>query len=454
MNMQRANPSAAKHALRHAFLGLTLAVLLPVGARGQQILTKPESVVTVVRGTSALLQLTGRMTRVSIADPKIAEAVVVTPEQVLINGVAVGTTSLVVWRDNTGARLYNVEVVTDLMALDRQLQALYPKEHITVSTVGGKMIVLAGTVSSAAIRRGAEAVAAATGAKVVNNLRVPEAAQILLHVRFAEVNRSAVSKLGTNLFALNPDRAPRFKDSDSTLVETMSEGIIHLLLSGQGSRLDAVIKALKSRGDYKSLAEPNLIAADGKEATFLAGGEFPFPVVQGGQSNAITIMWKEFGVRLNFTPTVTDAGNIRLKVAPEVSSLDFTNGLTLEGFQIPSILTRRAETEVELKPGQNLAIAGLLDNSILKNVDKLPILGDIPILGRLFQSRDIRQNRTELLVIVTPYFVSASDKPIAVPTGEPPAWHWSRGMHPDTTVNTGTPKGATGGRGSRGGEPR
>jgi pilus assembly protein CpaC len=148
-------------------------------------------------------------------------------------------------------------------------------------------------------------------------------------------------------------------------------------------------------------------------------------------------MWKEFGVRLNFTPTVTDAGNIRLKVAPEVSSLDFSNGLTLSGFQIPSILTRRAETEVELKPGQHLAIAGLLDNSILKNINKVPILGDIPILGLLFQSRDIRQNRTELLVIVTPYFVSPTDEAPDVPTGEPGTWKWSRGMRPDTTHGPG-----------------
>ncbi len=441
MNIQRANPSVVARvgrAVRHTLGGLALAALVPLAAGAQQVLTQPEQVVTVVRGTSALLQLgSGRLERVSIADPEVAEAVVITPQEVLINGVAVGTTSLMVWRADDRARLYNVEVVADLVALERQLQALYPDEDITVSTVGGNMVVLAGTVGSAAVVRGAEEVAAATGATVVNNLQIPEAAQILLHVRFAEVDRNAISRLGTNLFATNPQWADGVNNSDSTVIETLSEGIVRLLLVGKDSRLESVIKALKGRGDYRSLAEPNLIAVDGKEATFLAGGEFPFPVVQGGQSNAVTIMWKEFGVRLNFTPTVTDAGNIHLKVAPEVSSLDFSNGLTLAGFQIPSLLTRRAETEVELKPGQHLAIAGLLDNSILKNVDKIPILGDIPILGLLFQSRDIRQKRTELLVIVTPYFVNPTDEAPPVPTGEPATWEWSRGMRPDTTRGPG-----------------
>ena len=441
MNTQRANLSVAAcafRAARHTLRGLALVLLVPVTVGAQQVLTQPERVVTVVRGTSALVQLNGKLERVSIADPAVAEAVVITPQEVLVNGVAVGTTSLMVWRADDRPRLYNVEVVTDLAALDRQLKALYPDEDITVSTVGGNMVVLAGHVGSAAVVRGAEEVAAATGATVVNNLQIPEAAQILLHVRFAEVNRTAVSRMGTNLFALNPQRVGGVNNADTSAVETLSEGIVRLLLVGQDYRLEGIINALKGRGDYRSLAEPNLIAADGKEATFLAGGEFPFPVVQGGQSNAVTIMWKEFGVRLRFTPTVTDAGNIRLQVAPEVSSLDFSNGLTLAGFQIPSLLTRRAETEVELKPGQNLAIAGLLDNSILKNVDKVPILGEIPILGRLFQSRDIRQNRTELLVIVTPYFVNPTDEAPELPTGEPGTWEWSKGMRPDTTRSHGS----------------
>jgi pilus assembly protein CpaC len=436
MKMQRVNSRA--RAARHVLVGLALAALLPVAAAGQQVLTKPEAVVTVVRGTSALLELPGRLERVSIADPKVAEAVVVTPQEVLINGVDIGTTSLMVWRTDDHARLYNVEVIADLVALDRQLKALYPDEHITVSNAGGNMVVLAGTVGSAAVVRGAAEVAAATGAKVVNNLQIPQAAQILLHVRFAEVNRNAISSLGTQLTAINPQRTQSVNAADTSFAQTLSEGIVHLILAGQESHLEAVINALKKDGAYKSLAEPNLIAADGKEATFLAGGEFPFPVVQSGnQSGGISIMWKEYGIKLNFTPTVTEAGNIRLAVAPEVSSLDFANGLTLGGYQIPSILTRRASTEVELKPGENLAIAGLLDNTLLKSVSKIPFLGDIPILGLLFQSRDIRQNRTELLVIVTPYFVNPSEEAPALPTGEPGTWSWYRSMRPDTSRGPG-----------------
>ena len=280
MNMQRVNSPV--RAARLTLVGLALAALLPIAAAGQQVLTKPEAVVTVVRGTSALLELPGRLERVSIADPKVAEAVVITPQEVLINGVDLGTTSLMVWRTDDHARLYNVEVIADLMALDRQLKALYPEEHITVSNAGGNMVVLAGTVGSAAVVRGAAEVAAATGAKVVNNLQIPQAAQILLHVRFAEVNRQAVSSLGTQLTAINPQRTQSVNGADTSFVQTLSEGIVHLILAGQESHLEAVINALKKDGSYKSLAEPNLIAADGKEATFLAGGEFPFPMVQSG----------------------------------------------------------------------------------------------------------------------------------------------------------------------------
>ena len=158
----------------------------------------------------------------------------------------------------------------------------------------------------------------------------------------------------------------------------------------------------------------------GKEAYFLAGGEFPYPSVQSGSSgNAVSIVFKEFGVRLRFTPNIARNGAIRLKLAPEVSTLDFANGLSFQGFTIPSLRTRRAETEVELREGEYLAIAGLLDNETTRNLTKIPILGDIPILGELFKSRGIRDRRTELLVVVRPELVQASDASPKLPTGEP-----------------------------------
>jgi pilus assembly protein CpaC len=179
---------------------------------------------------------------------------------------------------------------------------------------------------------------------------------------------------------------------------------------------------------FRSLAEPNLLAAHGVSASFLAGGEFPYPVLQGGNSTGVSIVFKEFGVKLDFTPFIMPGGTIRLQVAPEVSSLDFANGLTISGFNIPSILSRKADTEIELADGQTFAIAGLMDNTMVTDYDKIPLLGDIPILGSLFRSKEIRENRTELLVLVTPVIVWPTDESPPVPTGEADTWNWERHM--------------------------
>ena len=403
-----------------------LLCLVPTDLSAQQVITRPQQAITIVRGSSALVQIEGTLERVSIADPAIADAIVIPPREVMVNAVSIGTTSLFVWREGQPVRSYSVEVVPDMSALERRIEAV--AEGIEVSTIGGDMVVLSGTVQTpAAIRRAVE-IAEATGATVVNDLSLPEAQQILLHVRFAEVERSAIRELGTDLFVQNPQNVAGVANADTSLVETLSEGIVRLLLVGEDYRLESVIRALKQRGEFRSLAEPNLLAVEGQEATFLAGGEFPFPVVQGGNLNAVTIVWKEFGVRLAFTPRVTDDGAIRLRVAPEVSSLDFSNGLAVGGFEIPSLLTRRVDTEVELRPGQHLAIAGLIDNSLLESSSRIPILGDIPILGLLFRSKNMRQQRSELLVLVTPHLVSPSDTPLAIPSGEPGSWDWVKGL--------------------------
>ncbi len=176
------------------------------------------------------------------------------------------------------------------------------------------------------------------------------------------------------------------------------------------------------------------MAVEGQEASFLAGGEFPYPSVQGGQNNQVSIQWKEFGVVLNFTPHITNDGSIRLDVAPEVSSLDFANGLTFSGFQIPSLITRRAETQVELRPGQSFAIAGLLDNQQQRDVDQIPILGQIPIIGTFFSSKGSRDLQTELLVVVTPHIVEPLDYVPPLPTGDPANWDRSR-YFDESTLN-------------------
>jgi pilus assembly protein CpaC len=419
---------------RDFFRAILMATLMLAGAAtpafGQTFLTQPEGSVSLAQGTSAVLVSPVDFNRVSMADTEVAEAVVVSPTEVLINGRNLGTTTFVVW-DTTGVRrIYGVEVTADAPALERHLTTLFPDEDIEVVARGGTLI-LSGRVSSAFVARRALELADGSGALVIDNLQTPAPSQIMLQVRFAEVSRSALKSLGNQVIdVMNPQLLDGGGDWRGS---TDSEGVVELSLIQSDAHLNMIIRAFKENGNYQSLAEPNLLAIDGEAASFLAGGEFPFPSVQGGQaSNAVTVEWREFGVRLNFTPTVTNIGNIRLDIAPEVSTLDFAGGLMLNGFQIPAILSRRAETEVELREGQHLAIAGLLDRSIQESVRKLPILGDIPILGAFFKSVDERQDLTELLVIVSPRIVEPLDEAPEVPTGEPETWDWQGWMLPDT----------------------
>jgi pilus assembly protein CpaC len=256
--------------------------------------------------------------------------------------------------------------------------------------------------------------------------------QVLLQVRVAEVSRGAIQEFGSQISAIvNPFGDADLRGPGDLLIETVSEGLMRLLLIDRNLDLDLIIRALRTNTDFRSLAEPNLLAYEGTPASFLAGGEFPFPVAQpGATQGAVTIEWREFGVRLNFTPFITAAGTIRLQVAPEVSQLDFASGLVLSGFAIPSLLIRRAETEIELLDGQTFAIAGLLDNTTLESVTRLPVLGDIPVIGALFRSRLRRDDRTELLVLVTPRLIAPFDVPPPVPTGEPDTWEWPGHMLP------------------------
>jgi pilus assembly protein CpaC len=413
------------------FIGVVLVVDSPASA--QVFITEPEGAVSLAVGTSAVLVSPVELNRISIADPAVAEAVVMSPTEVLINGLSLGTTTFVVW-DNVGVRrMYGVEVTADAAALQRYITTLFPNENIQV-TASGNTLTLSGQVSSAFVARRALELVEASGAVLIDDLQTPAPSQVLLHVQFAEVSRSALSSLGNQVIdVLNPDLLD--PDGDWRGVFD-SDGVMELSLINSDAHLRAIIRAFRETGDFRSLAEPTLLALDGQQASFLAGGEFPFPVLQSGSaSNAVTIEWREFGVRLNFTPSVTNIGNIRLDIAPEVSSLDFAGGLTLSGFQIPSVLARRAETQVELREGQHLAIAGLLDRSIQENIRKLPFLGDIPILGTLFRSKDERQQVTELLVIVSPRIVEPSDVPPGLPTGDPDDWQW-KGWLPSPPVDS------------------
>jgi pilus assembly protein CpaC len=340
---------------------------------------------------------------------------VTSPGQLLIHGKAPGTISMFVWDRAGGIKRYEVIVRRDLSELLQQVKQLFPGEPITVHS-NGTDVVISGTVSSKYVIDKAAEVAAGYVEKkedVVNLLRQQEGVasnQVLLRVRFAEVSRSALQELGASFFTNGLDdrwigrtstqqfAAPSFDDG-----RVVFSDLLNLFLFDAKNSVGGVIKALQNKGLFQSLAEPNLIAENGKEASFLAGGEYPYPVVQGGgDRSTVTIQFKEFGVRLTFTPTIVGNDLVKLKVAPEVSSLDFANALTIEGFRVPAISTRRTQTEVELQDGQTFAIAGLMNNTLTSQMSKIPGIGDIPILGYLFRSKAAQKNQTELVVMITP----------------------------------------------------
>ena len=371
-------------------------------------------------GRSMVLPTDFDITRIAVTNPDVADGVVVQPREVLINGKSPGTVSLIIW--GAGRRVqYDVVVEQGVTTLQQKLQALFPGEDIT-ATLNEDALILSGRVSSTAVmlRAGEIAQASASKVKVINMLQLPGgpgSQQVMLQVRFAEVNRRAIQDLGVNLF-MGPNgqndyvartttaqfTPPGFDGNSTTFAD-----FLNLFVMNTKYNIGVVIKALQAKGYFQSLAEPNLIAYNGQKASFLAGGEFPVPVVQGGTGlNAVSIEWKEFGVRLTFTPTIA-GDTIRLKVRPEVSSLDFNNGITLSGFRIPSLISRWAETDVELRDGQSFAIAGLLHNTAQEDGSKVPILGSIPIIGNLFKSKSDKKEQTELMVLITPQLVRPLD---------------------------------------------
>jgi len=313
-----------------------------------------------------------------------------------------------------------VAVRRDLSALASQFKTQFPGEAIKVAA-SGKEVVLSGMVSSKYVIDQAGLLAAGYVDKpenVVNLMQQsasPVTNQVLLRVRFAEVSRSAVQELGASFFTgitghnnwvgrttTQQFPAPDF-DNDKGLVFS---DFLNLFAFNTEENIGMLVKALKTKVLFQSLAEPNLVTQDGKEASFLAGGEYPYPVIQqGAGNNSVTIVFKEFGVRLHFTPNITADDMIHLKVAPEVSTLDFGNGLVMSGFRVPSLSTRKTETEVELRDGQTFAIAGLLDNRVDETLRKMPGIGDIPILGYLFKSQAYQKNATELVVMITPHIL-------------------------------------------------
>jgi pilus assembly protein CpaC len=395
--------------------------------------------VSITVGRGELVQFSDETSRVSVSDPTIADAVVVSPHEVVLNGKTPGNTTIMVWHGGNISP-FRITVDPDLTDIQKQLQTAFPTEHIVVSS-SKDAILLSGVVTDVEISRQAATIAGAFTKNVVNLIQSPppDNRQVLLQVKFATMDRTTLSQLGVNIFSTNnkligalttqqfsfPRPGPLQVNPANGVngvgnqTVTISD-VLNLFAFRPDIGIGATVRLLQNNNLLEVLAEPNLITVSGHEASFLAGGEFPFPVISSTGTGAqaapvVTIQFKEFGVRLFFTPTVQGNGVIHLKVRPEVSALDFANALTIQGFQIPAISTRRAETEVDLHEGESFAIAGLLDNRVTQVMSKIPGIGDMPVIGRLFRSRDTQKANTELLVLITPNFV----KPFA--PGETPS---------------------------------
>jgi pilus assembly protein CpaC len=416
--------------------GTAQAVAPPAGAASLRVFV----------GKSMVVDSAETLRRVSVTDPAIASATIISPRQVLIHGHRLGSVTLILWNERDEIRSFELDVELDLGPLRETMRQTFPGETIEASQSGAS-IVLSGKVSSKGVGEQAVALAQTHAEKVVS-LLVEGGAQVLLKVRVAEVNRAAIQELGLNVFgtgltlgdaniignlsttqfvdtlgnvgAVPPDvqrgRDPQAPNLAAGGIGNTAEGtpavfglsdLLNLFLFLPDRNLGVVVRALEQRNLLEILAEPNLLAQNGREASFLAGGEFPFPTVQGisGGLPAVSIQFREFGVRLRFTPTILANGRISLKLVQEVSSLDFSNALTISGFLVPALSTRRAETELEIGQGENFAIAGLIDNRVTEVASKIPWLGDLPIIGKLFRSRALQRVNTELLVMVTPQLV-------------------------------------------------
>ncbi len=394
----------------------------------------------VMVGKSLLINTTERLRRISITDPNIAYAQVITPTQILVHGKTPGEVSLLIWDEAERSRSFDLRVDVDVSACAEEERRVFPDEQITV-TPSRAAVVLSGHVSTEDVAKRAGELAGAYSPRVVNVLTFgPVGAQeVLLQVKFAEVDRTALTQLGINFIstgagntigtvttgqfgAFGPQTlTPGQSGGATTSPATTVSNILNLFLFRSDINFGAVIAALENKSLLQILAEPNLIAVNGKEASFLAGGQFPFPIVQPGAGfTAVTISFKEFGVRLQFTPVIMPNGNIHLKVAPEVSTLDFANALTISGFTVPALSTRKAETEFELQDGQSFVIAGLMDNRVTDIYNKIPGLGDLPVLGNLFRSKSLQKSNSELMVLCTVRRISPSTEQPAPPQNPKP----------------------------------
>ncbi|MFT5728445.1 MAG: pilus assembly protein CpaC [Desulforhopalus sp.] len=398
----------------HAFAAKQVSDVVVVTDAGQTI--------NLVVGKLGKLKSSKMVKKYHVVDPKVIELMV--PDEtdskywVFFSAKASGTTQLTLWgEDNNILSIFNIVVSPDIDELKKKLHEIFPDENVQVRS-SGDYITLNGTVTSPSRMTKVVALAqtySSSPGKVLNMLKIGGIQQVMLEVKVAEVSRNVGKQLGINFAATSADGKNTVASLVGNLIgtsitgaPTLTGGLSAFLgFSGSGGDLTVIINALEEDGLIKILAEPTLIALNGQQASFLAGGEFPIPKDSGDGKTSIE--WKDFGVSLNFTPTVLGDGNLSMRVNPEISELDFSNATIQNGFVVPGLETRRMSTVVEVKDGQSFAIAGLLKSVVRENITKLPILGSIPILGALFRSTEYQKNETELVVIVTPHLVKPLD---------------------------------------------
>ena len=390
------------------------------GATEQRDIQKLE----LTSGKSKVLDLPVAIKRASLANPEVADTVVLSPTQIYLTGKTTGVTNLTLWNESGKMiSMYDVVIAPDLSRLKENLHKTLPEEKGILVTSSHDHITLSGTASSANdLSRALSIAEAYAPKKVINSMQVGGVQQVMLEVRVAEMNRSLIRRLGINFNYMGPDNfgisllanltnLNKFTQVGPTATfidQGVTQAISGVFGFGTGSlSWTGYVDALKEEDLVKVLAKPTLVALNGQEAAFLAGGEFPIPVPQA--FGLVTIQFKKFGVGLVFTPNIMNSKHISLNVAPEVSELDFTNALRTQGFTVPAITTRRATTTIELADGQSFAIGGLMRDNVRESVKKFPLLGELPIIGALFRSSSFQKDESELLIIVTPHLVKPLD---------------------------------------------
>lgn len=408
---------SVRRALRcAAAAAAVLATLAPAAGSAQLVSTQSAISQTLVvpKDKSVAFRLQYPVGEVVVASPDVLQLVATTDQSFYVRGKSIGTTNLLVYdKQHRLIQVIDARVGYDLDSLQADLRLALPNEHITaVNFAGG--VLLSGTAANLRDEERAREIAERYAPKAVSSeIKVREPDQVMVEVRIIEANRNALKDLGVQL-GVRGQHLTIGSGSGTLLSNQVPQGVIGYAGSIHGVTIDAALSALEQKGLVRTLAKPDLIAMSGQEASFLAGGEFPYPVPNGPQQ--VTIEFKPFGVRLRVVPTVLDNGEIRLKVEPEVSALDPKNQLTIGGIVMPSLTTRRAETTVELADGQSFAIAGLFQQSYINSLNQVPWASDIPVLGSLFRSTDWQRNESQLVIIVTPHLTAPAESLKDIPT--------------------------------------